>query len=92
MSSVFVVPKKPKFYKLGAKLFKWLMLCNKLTEYEKVGRVIEVQKQVGAGYKWTSVDELDCSTCEYRDSPCTLNDYIKVNGHCSNYKKEKEKN
>lgn len=40
------------------------------------------------GYKRTSVDELDCSTCLYKDSPCTLNDYINVNEHCSHYKKE----
>ena len=59
MSSAFVVPKKPKFYKLGAKIFKWFRLCNKITEYEKVGKVIEAQKRVGAGYKWTSVDELE---------------------------------
>lgn len=41
MSNVFVIKKKPFMYKLGAKIFKWLILCNKVVEYEKMGRVLE---------------------------------------------------
>lgn len=54
MSNVFVIKKKPFMYKLGAKIFKWLILCNKVVEYEKMGKVIEA---TFVGNKYTHVWE-----------------------------------
>ena len=45
MGNVFVIKRKPFLYKLGSKIFKWLVLSNKVVEYEKIGTVIETSKQ-----------------------------------------------
>ena len=54
MSNAFVIKKKPFMYKLGARIFKWLILCNKVVEYEKIGKVIEA---TFVGNKYTHVWE-----------------------------------
>lgn len=60
MSSAYVIRKKPLFYKLGAKVFKYLRECNKIVEYEKLGKVIETNGK-WADYKpaFVSIDELN---------------------------------
>lgn len=59
MSSAFVIKKKPRFYKIGARIFKWLILCNKVVEMEKVGKVIETEgKFLGSNFAWVFEDEL----------------------------------
>ena len=45
MGNAFIIKRKPFLYKLGAKIFKWLVLSNKVVEYEKTGTVIETSKQ-----------------------------------------------
>lgn len=60
MSSVYVIKKKPLFYKLGAKVFKYLRECNKIVEYEKFGKVLETyKKHPGLDYAFVSIDELN---------------------------------
>jgi hypothetical protein len=55
-----VIKKKPLFYKLGAKIFKWLVLSNKIVEFEKVGKVIEANNNcVGMNIAWQTIDELN---------------------------------
>lgn len=44
MANAFVIKRKPFLYKLGAKIFKWLVLSNKVVEYESIGKVIETYK------------------------------------------------
>jgi len=50
MANVFVIKRKPFLYKLGAKIFKWLVLSNKVVEYERLGKVIEADKIGCLGY------------------------------------------
>ena len=44
MGNAFIIKRKPFLYKLGSKIFKWLVLSNKVVEYEKIGTVIETYK------------------------------------------------
>lgn len=59
--TALVIKKKPLFYKLGAKLFRWLRECNMVIEAERVGKVIESQKQKlrGQNFKHVWEDELN---------------------------------
>ena len=60
MGNAFVIKRKPFLYKLGAKIFKWLVLSNKVVEYERFGKVIEADKAGFQGLKfaWQEQDEL----------------------------------
>jgi hypothetical protein len=60
MANAFVVKRKPFFYKLGAKIFKWLVLSNKVVEYERLGKVIETDRTAFQGHNiaWQGFDEL----------------------------------
>lgn len=60
MANAFIIKRKPFFYKLGAKIFKWLVLSNKIAEYEKLGTVIEIYKTGFQGHKiaWEEMAEL----------------------------------
>ena len=51
MASAFVIKRKPFLYKLGARIFKWLVLSNKVAEYERLGTVIETCKAGFQGHK-----------------------------------------
>lgn len=51
MASAFVIKRKPFLYKLGARIFKWLVLSNKVAEYERLGTVIETCKAEFQGHK-----------------------------------------
>ena len=44
MGNAYVIKRKPFLYKLGAKIFRWLVLSNKVVEYEKWSKVIETDK------------------------------------------------
>ena len=57
MGNAFVIKKKPFLYKLGAKIFKWLILSNKVAEYERLGTVIETYKMKFQGH-WISWEEM----------------------------------
>lgn len=62
MANAFVIKRKPFLYKLGAKIFKWLVLSNKVVEYEKLGKVIETSKAGFQGHKvawqgWDTIKE-----------------------------------
>ena len=59
MANAFVIKRKPFLYKLGAKIFKWLVLSNKVVEYEKLGKVIETYKTGLQGHKiaWQEEDK-----------------------------------
>lgn len=52
--SYFVINKKPFMYKLGARLFKWLVLSNKVCEMERYAKVLETNKlqMKGSNFKW----------------------------------------
>lgn len=60
MANAFVIKRKPFLYKLGTRIFKWLVLSNKVAEYEKLGTVIETYKAGLQGYKktWEEIAEL----------------------------------
>ena len=60
MANAFVIKRKPFLYKLGARIFKWLVLSNKVAEYEKLGTVIETYKAGFQGLKtaWEEIAEL----------------------------------
>ena len=60
MGNAFVIKRKPLLYKLGAKIFKWLVLSNKVVEYERLGTVIETYKTEFQGHKivWEETAEL----------------------------------
>ena len=60
MANAFVIKRKPFLYKLGAKIFKWLVLSNKVVEYERLGKVIEADKIRLQGHNivWKEQDEL----------------------------------
>lgn len=60
MGNVFVIKRKPILYKLGAKIFRWLVLSNKVVEYERLGKVIEADKVGFQGHKiaWQGWDEI----------------------------------
>lgn len=60
MANAFVIKRKPILYKLGAKIFKWLVLSNKVVEYERLGKVIEAEKMGLQGHNivWQGQDEL----------------------------------
>lgn len=60
MANAFVIKRKPFLYKLGARIFKWLVFSNKVAEYEKLGTVIETYKTGLQGYKtaWEKMAEL----------------------------------
>ena len=60
MANAFVIKRKPILYKLGAKIFRWLVLSNKVVEYERLGKVIEADKVGFQGHKivWQEQDEL----------------------------------
>ena len=59
MSTAFVIKKKPLFYKLGAKIFRYLILCNKVVEMERLGKVIETEgKFLGSNFAWCWEDEI----------------------------------
>lgn len=62
MSNAFVIKKKPFMYKLGARIFKYLILCNKVVEYEKMGKVIEATF-VGNKYTHAWEEELKNDRC-----------------------------
>ena len=51
MANAFVIKRKPFLYKLGAKIFKWLVLSNKVIEADKVGFQ-------GHNIVWQGQDEL----------------------------------
>jgi hypothetical protein len=57
MGNAFVIKRKPFLYKLGAKIFKWLVLSNKVAEYEKAGKVIETYKTGLQGHKIIWLEE-----------------------------------
>lgn len=57
--NALVIRKKPLFYKLGAKIFKWLRESNMVVEAERVGKVIENQKFQGQNFKYIWEDELN---------------------------------
>lgn len=62
MGNAFIIKRKPFLYKLGAKIFRWLVLSNKVVEYEKLGKVIETTKTGFQGNKiawqeWDSIKE-----------------------------------
>ena len=59
--TAFIIKKKPLFYKLGAKIFKWLRESNMVVEAERFGKVIESQKQKirGQNLKHVWEDELN---------------------------------
>lgn len=64
--NAFVIKKKPFLYKLGARLFKWLVISNKVVEWEHYGKVIESDKMFskywrnkGGGFSKVETDELD---------------------------------
>lgn len=60
MSSAYVIKKKPLFYKLGAKVFRYLRECNTIVEYEKLGKIIETSgKWRGPKFAFTCIDELN---------------------------------
>lgn len=61
MGNAFVIKRKPFLYKLGAKIFKWLVLSNKVVEYERLGKVIEADKAGFQGHKfaWQEHEEID---------------------------------
>ena len=60
MGNAFIIKRKPFLYKLGAKIFKWLVLSNKIAEYERLGTVIETYKTGFQGHKfaWQEEDTL----------------------------------
>ena len=63
MANAFVIKRKPFLYKLGAKIFKWLVLSNKVVEYEKQGKVIETYKTELQGHNivWEEQTSLEHS-------------------------------
>ena len=60
MGNAFIIKRKPVLYKLGAKIFRWLVLSNKVVEYERLGKVIETDKAGfhGQNIAWQGQDEL----------------------------------
>ena len=60
MGNAFIIKRKPFLYKLGAKIFKWLVLSNKIVEYERLGKVIETYKAgfQGCNFAWQEQAEL----------------------------------
>lgn len=64
MGNAFIIKRKPFLYKLGAKIFKWLVLSNKVVEYEKLGTVIEIYKTGLQGHNiaWEEQTSLEHST------------------------------
>ena len=60
MGNAFVIKRKPFLYKLGARIFNWLVLSNKIAEYERIGTVIETYKAEFQGHKiaWEEMAEL----------------------------------
>ena len=60
MANAFVIKRKPFLYKLGAKIFRWLVLSNKVVEYERLGKVIEADKAGFQGHNiaWQGQEEL----------------------------------
>ena len=59
--SCFVINKKPFMYKLGARLFKWLVLSNKVCEMERYAKVLETNKlqMKGSNFKWVWEDDVN---------------------------------
>lgn len=58
---VFVIKKKPFLYKLGARIFKWLIISNKVAEYERLGKVLTYKDQgfQGLSYKWIWEEDMN---------------------------------
>lgn len=63
MGNAFIIKRKPFLYKLGAKIFKWLVLSNKVVEYERLGTVIETYKKEFQGHNiaWEEQTSLEHS-------------------------------
>ena len=55
---VFVIKKKPLLYKLGARIFNWLVFSNKVAEYERLGKVLTYKDQ-GSLYKWIWEEDIN---------------------------------
>ena len=55
---VFVIKKKPFLYKLGARIFNWLVFSNKVAEYERLGKVL-TDKDQGSLYKWIWKEDIN---------------------------------
>ena len=60
MANAFVIKRKPFLYKLAARIFKWLVLSNKVAEYERRGKVIETYKTERQGHNiaWQKEDTI----------------------------------